>query len=130
MRGSSTTPSINRSHRALYDTRDCSAKFPHPCEPLEIPKAIHTLIFVLPFAVGIVLLVSVWHTLRRAKCGLPFIMDGPAPSYEHRLAIQVIALPAVYGVFALKSAERILELIQGETQTEMFQFRPLLRWSR
>lgn len=85
----------------------------------EIPGWVRFLSILSPLCIGVTFVVTVvhlWQHLPRHR-GFDEHLRW-CPTYSHDLAMQVVALPLVYGVFALDNVMQMLLLVTGEAWSE------------
>eukprot|EP00928_Gymnodinium_smaydae_P042681 TRINITY_DN28705_c0_g1_i1.p1 TRINITY_DN28705_c0_g1~~TRINITY_DN28705_c0_g1_i1.p1 ORF type:complete len:547 (-),score=70.68 TRINITY_DN28705_c0_g1_i1:169-1809(-) len=97
-----------------------------------LPFWLRTLCFIAPIFIGLTFVVTAAHIWLHFPKIRGFDDDLRwYPSYSHDLAMQVVALPLVYGIFALDSVYRMLRLITGEAYMDFdpSEFVTPARWS-
>jgi len=88
-----------------------------------IPPAIRMLALISPLFVGLTWLITMVHWFKHLPKNRGFDEDLRwYPSFSHDLAMQVVALPLMYGTFALDSVLEMLRLLTGD------QFRHIPEW--
>eukprot|EP00401_Gymnodinium_catenatum_P074139 CAMPEP_0117496878 /NCGR_PEP_ID=MMETSP0784-20121206/20887_1 /TAXON_ID=39447 /ORGANISM="" /LENGTH=582 /DNA_ID=CAMNT_0005291869 /DNA_START=1 /DNA_END=1749 /DNA_ORIENTATION=+ len=85
----------------------------------KVPSWLRGMCVICPAFIGVTLAITIVHIWFHFPKNRGF--DEHLrwyPSYSHDLAIQVVALPLVYGIFALDSVYQMLRLVTGEAYSE------------
>mmetsp|Transcript_4949 Transcript_4949/g.14434 ORF Transcript_4949/g.14434 Transcript_4949/m.14434 type:complete len:564 (-) Transcript_4949:75-1766(-) len=94
---------------------DCTNE-PNFSAEYEIPNAIRMLAMISPIFIGLTWVVTITHWAKHLPKNRGFDEDLRwYPTFSHDLAMQVVALPLVYGNFLLDSVLEMLRLLTGES---------------
>lgn len=85
----------------------------------ELNMWIRLLALLSPLFIGITLVITLAHLWLHLPRNRGFDEHLRwCPTYSHDLAMQVVALPLVYGIFALDNVMALVHLVTGEAYTE------------